>query len=77
MIVFIKIQISLPTDDLIRVILSKTFSDKQIKLSSKNLNILSRIYDRSYDKILKFTKDIDNISLSTEKSININLIKKY
>ena len=32
--------------------------------------------ERSYEKILKFTKDIDNLSLSTGKSININLIKK-
>ena len=73
---FIKIQISLPTDDLIRVILSKTFSDKQIKLSNRNLEYIIKNIDRSYDKIFKFTKDIDNISLSTGKSININLIKK-
>ena len=31
----------------------------------------------SYEKISKFIKDIDDISLSTGKSININLIKKY
>ncbi len=73
---FIKIQISLPTDDLIRVIISKTFSDKQIELSNKNLEFIIKNIERSYDKIFKFTKDIDNISLSTGKSININLIKK-
>ena len=32
--------------------------------------------ERSYEKILKFTKDIDSLSLSSGKSININLIKK-
>ena len=32
--------------------------------------------ERTYDKILKFTKEIDNLSLSTGKVININLIKK-
>jgi len=73
---FLEIQISLPTDDLIRVIISKTFSDKQIELSNKNLEFIIKNIDRSYDKISKFTKDIDNISLSTGKSININLIKK-
>ena len=57
-------------------ILSKTFSDKQIKLSNRNLEYIIKNIDRSYDKIFKFTKDIDNISLSTGKSININLIKK-
>ena len=73
---FLEIQIDLPTDELIRVIISKTFSDKQIDLSRKNLEFIIKNIERSYDKILKFTKDIDNISLSTGKSININLIKK-
>ncbi len=73
---FLELQINLPTDDLIRVIISKTFSDKQINITSKNLEFIIKNIDRSYDKIFKFTKDIDNISLSTGKSININLIKK-
>ena len=73
---FMEIRINLPTDDLIRVIISKSFSDKQIELSNKNLEFIIKNIDRSYDKILKFTKDIDNLSLSTGKSININLIKK-
>ena len=73
---FLEIQINLPTDDLIKVIISKTFSDKQIDLSKKNLEFITKNIERSYDKISKFTKDIDNLSLSTGKSININLIKK-
>jgi len=73
---FMEIQINLPTDDLIRVIISKTFSDKQIDLGSKNLEFIIKNIERSYEKIFKFTKDIDNLSLSTGKSININLIKK-
>ena len=73
---FINLGIELPTDDLLRVIISKSFSDKQIELSSKNLEFIIKNIERSYDKILKFTKDIDNLSLSTGKSININLIKK-
>ena len=73
---FLEIQIDLPTDELIKVIISKTFSDKQIDLSNNNLEFIIKNIERSYDKISKFTKDIDNISLSTGKSININLIKK-
>ena len=73
---FLEIKIDLPTDDLIRVIISKTFSDKQIDLNNKNLEFIIKNIERSYDKIFKFIKDIDNISLSTGKSININLIKK-
>ena len=73
---FMEIQINLPTDDLMRVIISKVFSDKQIDLSNKNLEFIIRNIERSYEKIFKFTKDLDNLSLSTGKSININLIKK-
>ena len=73
---FLEIKIDLPTDDLIRVIILKTFSDKQIDLGSRNLEFVINNIERSYEKIIKFTKDIDNISLSTGKSININLIKK-
>ena len=73
---FTEVQINLPTDDLIRVIISKTFSDKQIDLNNKNLEFIIKNIERSYEKIFKFTKDIDNISLSTGKAININLIKK-
>ena len=73
---FLEIKIDLPTDELIKVIISKTFSDKQIDISNNNLEFIIKNIERSYDKISKFTKDIDNISLSTGKSININLIKK-
>ena len=73
---FMEIKINLPTDDLIRVIISKTFSDKQVDLSNKNLEFIIKNIERSYEKIFKFIKDIDNISLSTGKAININLIKK-
>ena len=73
---FMEIKINLPPDDLIKVIISKTFSDKQISLSNRNLEFITKNIERSYEKIFQFTKDIDNISLSTGKSININLIKK-
>ena len=73
---FLEIKIDLPTDDLIRVIILKIFSDRQIDLGNRNLEFIINNIERSYDKILKFTKDIDDISLSTGKSININLIKK-
>ena len=73
---FLDLSINLPTDDLIRVIILKSFSDKQINISSNNLEYILKNIDRSYEKISKFTKDIDDISLSTGKSIKINLIKK-
>ena len=73
---FLSVGIELPTDDLLRVIISKYFSDKQIDLNPKFSEYIIKNIDRSYEKVFKFIKEIDDLSLSSGKSININLIKK-
>ena len=73
---FVCIGIELPTDDLLEVIISKSFSDKQIELSPRVSDYIIKNVERSYEKMFKFLKDVDELSLSTGKSININLIKK-
>jgi len=73
---FIYIGIELPTDDLLQVIISKSFSEKQININPKISDYIIRNVERSYEKMFKLLKDIDDLSLSTGKSININLIKK-
>ena len=73
---FINLGIELPTDDLLRVIISKSFSDKQIEITPKILEYIIKNIERSYEKVFKFIKEIDDLSLSSGKSININLIKK-
>ena len=73
---FVNLGIDLPTDDLLRVIITKYFSDKQISLSPKISEYIIKNIERSYEKIFKFIKEIDDLSLSSGKAININLIKK-
>ncbi len=73
---FLFIGIELPTDDLLKVIISKTLSDKQIYVDPKISEFIIKNVERSYEKMFKFLKDVDELSLSTGKSININLIKK-
>ncbi len=73
---FLHIGIDLPTDELLQVIISKSFSDKQINLSPRISEYIIKNVERSYEKMFKFIKDIDDLSLSSGKSININLIKK-
>ena len=73
---FIFIGIDLPTDDLLKVIVTKSLSDKQIIVNPKLTNFIINNVERSYKKMFKFLKDLDELSLSTGKSININLIKK-
>ena len=73
---FLNLGIKLPTDDLLRVIISKSFSDKQIEITPKISEYIIKNIERSYEKVFKFIKEIDDLSLSSGKSININLIKK-
>ena len=73
---FIFIGIELPSDDLLKVIITKTLSDKQISISPKLADFIINNVERSYEKMFEFLKDLDELSLSTGKSININLIKK-
>ena len=73
---FIFIGIDLPTYELLKVIISKTLSDKQISINPKLTDFIINNVERSYEKLFKFLKDVDELSLSTGKSININLIKK-
>ena len=72
---FLYIGIELPTDDLLKVIISKTLSDKQISINPKVSDFIIKNVERSYEKMFKFLKEVDELSLSTGKSININLIK--
>ena len=73
---FIYFGIELPTDDLLKVIISKTLSDKQININPKISDFIINNVERSYEKMFIILKDIDELSLSTGKSNNINLIKK-
>ena len=72
---FIEVGIDLPTDDLIKVILTKNFSDKQISISKKNIDYILNNIDRSYEKINLFSNSIDNLSLEKAKPVNLQLIK--
>ena len=73
---FVDIGIDLPTDDLIRVILTKNFSDKQIQVSEKNIEYILRNIERSYEKINTFSNSIDSLSLTKAQPIKLHLIKK-
>tara|TARA_A100001015_G_scaffold311148_1_gene413825 strand:- start:536 stop:1216 length:681 start_codon:yes stop_codon:yes gene_type:complete len=73
---FLFIGIELPTDDILRIIIAKNLSDKQISVNPKLTDYIINNVERSYEKMFKFLREVDELSLSTGKSININLIKK-
>ena len=73
---FVFLGIELPTDDILKVLITKILSDKQVNISPKLIDFILNNVDRSYQEMFKFIKEVDDLSLSTGKSININLIKK-
>ena len=50
----LSVGIKLPNDDLIRVIIAKNFSDKQIKVEKKYIEYIIKRIERSFEKISKF-----------------------
>jgi len=72
----LSIGINLPSDDLISVILSKNFSDKQIKVKKKHIDYIIKRIDRSYEKISQFISILDKYSLKKGNPFGLKLIKE-
>jgi len=72
----ILIGIKLPDDNLISVILSKNFSDKQIKVEKKHIDYIIKRIDRSYEKISQFIQILDKYSLKKGSPFGLKLIKE-
>ena len=70
------IGINLPSDDLISVILTKNFSDKQIKIEKKHIDYIIKRIDRSYEKISQFILTLDKYSLKKGSPFGLKLIKE-
>jgi len=68
--------IKLPSDDLISVILTKNFSDKQIKVEKRHIDYIIKRIDRSYEKISQFILILDKYSLKKGTPFSLKLIKE-
>ena len=68
-------KIDKPDDELIKVLLSKSFSDRQIIINNKLIDFIAKRISRSYGKIFEFIYKIDEMSLKKKKSIDLNIIK--
>ena len=72
----VTIGVKLPSDDLIGVILTKNFSDKQIKVEKKHIEYIIKRIDRSYEKISQFIMTLDKYSLKKGAPFGLKLIKE-
>ena len=69
-------KIDKPDDELIKVLISKYLSDKQIKINKKLVEFAAKRITRSYGKIFEFIYKIDEISLKKKKPIDFKIIKE-
>ena len=70
------IGVKLPSDDLIGVILTKNFSDKQIKIEKKHVDYIIKRIDRYYEKISQFILTLDKYSLKKGSPFSLKMIKE-
>ena len=68
-------KIEQPDDELIKVLLVKNLSDKQIQIDNKLIEFIVKRLRRSYGKIFEFIYKIDEMSLKKKKSIDLRIIK--
>ena len=69
-------KIEKPDDQLIKVIIAKNFSDRQIEIDKKLIEFAVKRISRSYGKIFEFIYKIDEISLKKKKAIDLKTIKE-
>ena len=73
---FTNIEIKLPDDELIKKILIKQFSDRQLSLDEQFIEYISQRIERSYLAINNVVDIIDKLNLKYKKPVNYNLIKE-
>jgi len=69
-------KIEKPDDKLIKVLISKYLSDRQVLIHKKLIDYTTKRITRSYGKIFEFIYKIDEMSLKKKKSINLKTIKE-
>ena len=60
-----------PDDEMIKVLIAKNLSDKQVKIDNKLIEFVVKRITRSYGKIFKFIYKIDEISLKKKNLLTI------
>ncbi len=70
------VKINPADDELLRAVIKKQFSDRQIDLPKKVADYVIKHADRSFSSIRKLVGEIDKMSLSEKKKITIPMVKR-
>lgn len=69
--------ISWPDSELIKFIILKQFSDRQLEVPFSVIEYASRFLPRDFESIKRFISKIDELSLRKKRDITMPLIKEY
>lgn len=70
------VKIKHPDDELLKAVIIKQFTDRQVKISEKVLNYIMKNTERSFFAIRKLVSEIDEISLTEKKKITTAIVKR-
>jgi len=73
---FVSVEIFNPDDSTFYKVFLKNLSDKQINLSSKEVEYILKKIERSFYSAFQFVKKLDELSLSYKKKINLKIINQ-
>jgi chromosomal replication initiation ATPase DnaA len=68
--------LELPDDALLKSVIAKLFSDRQLKISAEILEYLSQRIERSFKSADEIVEKIDRLSAAEKKNITIPLVRK-
>jgi chromosomal replication initiation ATPase DnaA len=69
------VEIGLPDDILLKTLLLKQFSDRQVKIEKTVIDFIIPRIDRSFDAVVDIVNKIDKYSLRESRKITIPLVK--
>ncbi len=70
------IGIGMPDDDLIKMVLVKLFSDRQVRVEIGVIDYVAKRMERSFDAARQFVEAADNAALAAKKRITLPIAKQ-
>jgi len=70
------IKINPPDDKLLKALLIKHFSDRQLKVGDNIIKYIITRIERSFDSVLNLVEKLDKLSLNEKRNITIPLVKQ-
>lgn len=71
----VNIEISPPSDEFARMLLYKSFSEKQLDVDEKVIEYILKNISKQYAKIFEISAKIENLSFDQKRKINLALVR--